>query len=308
MTSARPIRKARNVLLVPMALLAIGSPLFAQIDISGSWSSYNDSDPLSQNPGPRWYPLDFLGVPLNAMGKQRGYLYEGEENSEPERICGFYPQLYLPIGPHGLKIWNETEPRNGTTIAWHLNSWEDRPEMTIWMDGRPHPSKYAPHPAEGFATGTWENDVLVVYVTHMKAWQVRKNGAPSTDEATMLTRFFRHGNELTVTSRIDEPTYLTEPYYLTKTYVQDGVAAMLSVGAPCIQGDEGVPEEKVPHTLPGKNPAVGEFQKIYNIPTEATMGGAETMYPEYRKKLKDNYKVPEKCPRNCGGPGVDVRR
>lgn len=308
MTSAPPVRKALKALPILAALVAITSPMFAEIDISGTWSAYNDSDPLSNAPGPRWYPLDFLGVPLNAMGKARGYLYQGEENSEPERICGFYPQVYLNIGPHGLKIWNETENRNGSTIAWHLNSWEDRAEMTIWMDGRPHPSKYAPHPMEGFATGTWENDVLVVYVTHMKAWQVRKNGAPMSDQATMLTRFFRHGDQLTVTSRIDDPLYLTEPYYLTRTFKQDGVAPIKTVGPPCIQGDEGVAEGFVPHNLPGRNNAEGEIQKLYNIPTEAAMGGAETMYPEYRKKLKDNFKVPESCARNCGGPGVDTRR
>jgi hypothetical protein len=29
---------------------------------------------------------------------------------------------------------------------------------------------------------------------------------------------------------------------------------------------------------------------------EAVLGGPETMYPEYRKKLKDSYVIPEKCP------------
>jgi len=58
----------------------------------------------------------------------------------------------------------------------------------------------------------------------------------------------------------------------------------------------------VPHYLPGKNPFVDELTKDYHIPAEAVMGGAETMYPEYRKKLKDKYVAPEKCVRNCGGP------
>jgi hypothetical protein len=42
----------------------------------------------------------------------------------------------------------------------------------------------------------------------------------------------------------------------------------------------------VPHILPGKNPFVSEVTDMYHIPQEAVMGGAETMYPEYRKKLK----------------------
>ena len=31
------------------------------------------------------------------------------------------------------------------------------------------------------------------------------------------------------------------------------------------------------------------------------MGYAETLYPEYRKKLKDTYKAPEACGRYCCG-------
>jgi len=33
---------------------------------------------------------------------------------------------------------------------------------------------------------------------------------------------------------------------------------------------------------------------------EVVLGGAETLYPAYRKKLKDTYVAPAKCPANCG--------
>jgi hypothetical protein len=32
------------------------------------------------------------------------------------------------------------------------------------------------------------------------------------------------------------------------------------------------------------------------------MGGAETMYPAFREKIKDKFTMPAKCQRNCGGP------
>jgi hypothetical protein len=38
--------------------------------------------------------------------------------------------------------------------------------------------------------------------------------------------------------------------------------------------------------LPGTNSVVQEFSQEYGVPFEASRGGAETMYPEYRKKLK----------------------
>jgi hypothetical protein len=36
--------------------------------------------------------------------------------------------------------------------------------------------------------------------------------------------------------------------------------------------------------------------KLWGIPVEAVKGGAETMYPEYRKKLKDTYVRPAQRP------------
>jgi hypothetical protein len=34
------------------------------------------------------------------------------------------------------------------------------------------------------------------------------------------------------------------------------------------------------------------------------MGGAQTMYPEYRKTLKGRYVPPAMCVRYCCGPGT----
>ena len=51
-----------------------------------------------------------------------------------------------------------------------------------------------------------------------------------------------------------------------------------------------------------KTPFIDELTKLYGIPPEATLGGAETMYPEFRKKIKDKFVMPAKCTLNCGGP------
>jgi hypothetical protein len=45
--------------------------------------------------------------------------------------------------------------------------------------------------------------------------------------------------------------------------------------------------------------------KLYGIPEEAALGGAETMYPEFRDKIKDKFKLPAKCPKNCSNPGAN---
>lgn len=42
----------------------------------------------------------------------------------------------------------------------------------------------------------------------------------------------------------------------------------------------------VPHYFPGENPYLTEASEAYGIPLEATMGGMETMMPEYRETLR----------------------
>jgi hypothetical protein len=288
-----------------LALLGIAPclPLHAQVDLSGTWSARHYGDSLANRPGPGPVPVDYLGLPLNDAARVRALSYSPSQVSQPDRVCALYAPSYIMQGPFGLKIWNETEAGNGTTVAWKLGAWEDREALTAWMDGRPHPSKNAPHENGGFSTGTWQDDVLTIYTTHMKAGFIRRNGTPLSDQAAMTLRLFRHGDLLTVTARYDDPLYLTEPLYLTRIFQLSSVPPMRTTGQPCIQGDEGVPEGAVPHYLPGKNPFLDEMTKQYNIPAEAALGGAETMYPDYRKKLKDKYVAPEKCTRFCGGPG-----
>ena len=115
-------------------------------------------------------------------------------------------------------------------------------------------------------------------------------------------RFIRHGDLLTVLTIVDDPIYLTEPYMLSKTFRQSVDAQpLLPTGPPCTPAFEGTNGDgSVPHILPGKNTAIDELMTLYHIPTEAALGGAETMYPDFRKKMKDKFVRPERCPANCG--------
>jgi hypothetical protein len=42
----------------------------------------------------------------------------------------------------------------------------------------------------------------------------------------------------------------------------------------------------IPHHLPGQNPDLMNFSVAHQIPFEAAMGGAATMYPEYMNVLR----------------------
>ena len=51
-----------------------------------------------------------------------------------------------------------------------------------------------------------------------------------------------------------------------------------------------------------------EFVKLYHLPREAVLGYRETLYPEYRKKIKDTYVPPPPCTESCGVAGNFVLR
>jgi hypothetical protein len=283
---------------------ATAEPAFAQFDLAGSWVSIQHEDALERGAGP--YQVDYTGIPLNEEGRAKALSYSASQYAMLERQCAFWPPHYIVMGPWGLRTWPELDPVIGRTAAWVIGPFEDRGTTTIWMDDRPHPDALARHTQGGFTTGHWEGATLVTTTTHMKAGAIRRNGAPSSDEETMTMRFVRHGDLLTVLMITEDPVYLTEPFMLSKTFrLSIDAPPLLPTGPPCTPAFEGTAGDgSVPHILPGKNTAIDELQRLYGIPPAAALGGAETMYPEYRKKLKATFVRPERCIANCGAGRV----
>ena len=169
-------------------------------------------------------------------------------------------------------------------IKNYISTYEQ--SRTIWMDGRPHPSENAPHTWMGFSTGKWEGDMLTVYTTHLKTGWLRRNGLPESDRATMVEHFIRHGGYLTHVTILKDPVYLTEPLIRSEDLELDN-NEQISWLWPCEPVVEVVrPKGEVPNYLPGRNPFLHEFAQRWGLAYEPTRGGAETMYPEYRIKLK----------------------
>jgi hypothetical protein len=251
----------------------------AQTELTGSWAARNHEFLAGDG-----LPVDFTGIPLNEEGRTRALSYSESQLAMVERQCQGWPAFYFIQGPFGLKIWSESDPVKGTVISYTIGAWEDRAPLTIWMDGRPHPSQYAEHTRSGFTTGKWEGNTLVTYTTHMKAGFLRKTGAPSSDQATMTARFYRHSDILTVLAFIEDPIYLAEPWILSKSF-ELSPAPLSPIGPPCITAEEATPRETAPHYLPEKNPFVDEMTAKYGVPKDAAIGKPETLYPEYKKKM-----------------------
>jgi len=105
--------------------------------------------------------------------------------SATERQCQMYPPFYAISGPFPLQMSMVQEPVTQKLLAWKIAGWGDRDETVIWMDGRPHPSKYAPHSHGGFTTGAWEGDTLTAVTTHFKLGDIKRHRGFSSDRATM---------------------------------------------------------------------------------------------------------------------------
>jgi hypothetical protein len=271
----------RILIVVLSSLAAAAAPAFAQVELTGSWAPLGHEDMSNDS-----LPVDYTGIPLNEEGRLRALSYTDSQLGMIEHQCEGWPSFYFITGPFGLKIWSDTEPAKGEVISYTIGAWEDRAPLVIWMDGRPHPSEYAEHTRGGFTTGTWEGNTLVAYTTHLKEGWIRKTGPPSSDRATFTSRFYRHGNVLTVLVVIEDPVYLVEPEVWTKSF-EISPTELSPVGPPCISTFEGTTlDNSVPHHIPEKNPFVDEMTKKFGVPRDAALGVPDTLYPEYRQKMK----------------------
>ena len=270
----------------------------ATIDLSGTWANRLHEDWIERAPGP--HIGDYTGLPINDEARAVADAYQVSMQNMPERQCILYTSQYIVMGPQNLRIQQELDPISGAVVAFHMSGTVDRAPHDIWMDGRPHPSPNAPHTPGGFSTGKWEGRMLTVTTTHLKTGLVWRNGVPHSDQATMVEHYARHDNLLTVTMVLTDPVYWEEPFIRSATFELDANTRVLP--EPCEPQVE-IPRSpgEVPHYLPGANPYLSEFPKMFNLPAEAARGGAKTTYPEYGKALRSTYKAPDKCTVYCCG-------
>jgi hypothetical protein len=204
----------------------------------------------------------------------------------PEWQCRPHSADYIWRGPSPLTIRKEENPLTREITAFHAE-WLRSIDNPIFLDGRERLPDDALHSWGGFATGKWEGDMLTVTVTHLKEGYIRRNGMPRSDKATVTEHWIRHGDFLTIVTIVNDPVYLTEPFIRTTDYQLDLHQHVPPYPCEMVQEVER-PKGVVPHHLFGTNNDLKEFSERYGLPFDATRGGAETMYPDYRKKLKQS--------------------
>jgi hypothetical protein len=284
----RPITHTAVFLLLCTFVLSV--PAFAQVDFSGEWAPRFYEDQPERVAGPELG--DYLGLPVTDAARMRADTWDASIQTLPEWQCRPHSADYIWRGPSNLHITKEVDPVTREITAFHAE-WLRSVDNIYYLDGRPHPSANAAHTWGGFATAKWEGNILTVNVTHLKEGYIRRNGMPRSDLATVTEHWMRHGNWLTVVTIVNDPVYLTEPFIRSTDYELDQRQQVPPY--PCDVVEEvdrarGV----VPSFLPGTNPSLEEFALRHNLPFEATRGGAESMYPEFRTKMATMSKTVKK--------------
>jgi hypothetical protein len=274
-------------LFVVAVVLGLSLPAYAQLDLTGMWAPprpYEEDEP-ERGPGPAL--VDFVGLPINDHARQWGLAFRPSRLSLPEHQCQVHVVEYIHRGPLAMRIWEERDPVTHQLIAIRESISTYQQNRVIWMDGRPHPSVNAPHTWMGFSTGVWEGNMLTVTTTHVKqGWQRREN-IPASDEATVIEHYIRRGDLLTHIRVTEDPVFLDEPLIKSEEFALNPNPNTFNPFWPCEYIEEGEHARgAVPSYLPGENPWIAEYAATHDLPQEATLGGAATMYPEYRARLK----------------------
>jgi hypothetical protein len=290
-----------------LGMLLAASYSNAQVDLSGTFTHVEGQDGQIRIGGPDY--VNYTGIPLNADARAEALSYTPETINELNRECQPYKIHYILEGAWGWRMWPTMSPE-GNVIAWSFNGAVDREPTTIWMDGR-RPSPTALSTPGGFTSGVWQGNTLVTTTTHMQDGYLTRNGIPASDQEVLTMFWTRQRDLLTITGVIQDPVYLTEPYVLANAWEDDPTMPLTGPGgaAPqvCLPEEEvvGVLNGNVPTYLtPQDNPSLMYVTRLYNIPHETALGGAETMYPEYARKLSKQYKPPANyCTHDCCGGG-----
>jgi glyoxylase-like metal-dependent hydrolase (beta-lactamase superfamily II) len=287
---------------VVLLTVACTSPARAQIDLSGTWAGTFHED-LPHRGGMRL--ADYTGLPLNEAGWRKGHSWDEAARSTRERQCIPHVATYALRGPATIQFSRVLGQDEEQLVAYSLHGSYGRPR-TIWMDGRPHPSDLAPHTWTGYSTGGWQQNALVVFTTHIKAGWLQRNGAPTSDLATMTEHFIRHGEYLMVVTIVNDPVYLSEPFIRTTNFVLT-LTGNANTWGPCgpsqvIDELPGRAHGSVPHYLPDQVEHIREFVTRTGVPPAAARGGAETIYPEYVVKLNELMRSTDAMKQAADGP------
>jgi hypothetical protein len=264
-----------------------GAPLRPSpaVDLSGYWSPAVNEDALERGAGSEIG--DYAGFAINESGRLWALSYDPSRLTLKHHQCDGYVAPYQMRAVGNFRVWEDRDPHTMQLVAIHIWAQTTEGHRVIWMDGRPHPPVWAPHTYQGFSTGRFAGDALVVNTTHLKQGWLRRNGLPESDQATMSEFIVRHGDHLVDTTVVTDPVFLTESEVRSNDFFRQPVDHGAWLYA-CDDGEQiiGRAPDAVPNYLFGAQPFAKEYSQKYKIPLASGISGAASIYPEFSEKLK----------------------
>src|SRR5215831_13564558 len=261
-------------------------PLINGTDFSGSWQPgrYQDSG-LGTAAGSL---VDYGGIPLNEASRLYALAWTASRQTVKQQQCMGYVPPYFWYAPGNYRIWEVRDPFTQRLVAMKFYGQIAQGERTVYMDGRARPPAYAPHTFTGFSTGKYEGDILTVTTTHLKRGWIRANGVAQSDEAKVTEHYIRHDDIITVFAVTDDTVFLSEPFTKTSIMLRQPKDPDAWLYA-CDDSEQilGRKNDYVPSHFFGQNPSLQEYADKNKVPLLGALGGAETVSPDFTRKVTD---------------------
>ena len=225
-SSSRRLRRMGLALAWAVGLAALSSAGWAQTaprtpsghpDLSGFWNldeKIPDDAALMARLAPNTVELhdtgpielprgDYGGLKLKPGALAAAQKWDPREDLTIAKVCSPPSIVYAMQGPFPMEIYQGTE-----LIVFKLEYYDM--VRVIFMDGRGHPPKDAPHSKTGHSIGHWDGDVLVVDTDHLEAATITNNGLSHTEDVHVIERFrlSPDGKTLLSTQEFEDPAVL----------------------------------------------------------------------------------------------------
>jgi len=192
----------------------------APFDLTGYWVSPIIEDWKYRMVVPNKGVFD--GLPLNAQGREVGNKWDPEADEAAGEQCRGFGAGGIMRLPGRLHItWQDD-----TTLKVET----DTGTQTRLLAFRPTPAAAPSWQGQSAASWNVPARTLKVITTNLKPGYVRRNGAPYSDKATITEYWELHSlpnkdEWLTVTTKVDDPTYFTRPYLTSSDFKKLPTAA-----------------------------------------------------------------------------------
>ena len=199
----------------PNLAASVSRTMDGKPDLSGLWEpDSSDGTATIFNPN-AVFPLEWFnigaqlktGLPFRPWARDLRNVRQADNSKDsPDGKC-------LPMGP--LMDHSNRSPRKivnvpGLVVILYEKSFVYR---QIFTDGRPLPAD--PQPSfEGYSTGKWEGDTLVVQTIGLRDGSWADEGGTPLTEAAKITERFRRRNfgSLEIELTVDDPQAYTAPW------------------------------------------------------------------------------------------------